>query len=52
MDRIAWIYAFGWYLLTQIAARLLAAPDLNVNVANHIQTAGKQLSPAIGNSGW
>ena len=38
MDRIAWIYAFGWYLLTQIAARLLAAPDLNVNVANHIQT--------------
>jgi len=38
MDRIAWVYAFAWYLLTQIAARLLAAPELNVNVANRIQT--------------
>ena len=37
MDRFAWIYAFGWYLLTQVAARLLAPPDLNVNVAHHIQ---------------
>lgn len=38
MDRIAWLYAFGWYLLTQLAARLFAAPDLNVNVADHVQT--------------
>jgi len=37
MDRVAWLYAFGWYLLTQLAARLFAAPDLNVNVANHVQ---------------
>jgi len=37
MDKRAWVYAFGWYLLTQFAARLLAAPDLNVNVANTIQ---------------
>ena len=38
MDRIAWLYAFGWYFLTQIAARVLAPSDLNVNVADHIQT--------------
>jgi len=38
MDRLAWLYAFGWYLLTQLAARLLAPADLNVNVAAHVQT--------------
>jgi hypothetical protein len=37
MDRIAWLYAFGWYLLTQLAARLFAPADLNVNVADHVQ---------------
>jgi hypothetical protein len=38
MDRVAWVYAFGWYLLTQIAARLVAPADLNVNVAHHVQS--------------
>ncbi len=38
MDRVAWLYSFGWYLLTQLAARLFAPPDLNVNVADHVQT--------------
>ena len=37
MDRWAWAYAFGWALLTQLAARLLAPPDLNVNVAHRVQ---------------
>jgi hypothetical protein len=37
MDRIAWLYAFGWYLLTQLAARLFAPADLNVNVADYVQ---------------
>ena len=37
MDRTAWIYAFAWGLLTQIAARLLAPADLNVNVAHRVQ---------------
>jgi hypothetical protein len=37
MDRTAWIYAFAWYLLTQLAARVLTSPDLNVNVAHRIQ---------------
>jgi hypothetical protein len=38
MDRLAWLYAFGWYLLTQLAARLFTSADLNVNVAHHVQT--------------
>ncbi len=37
MDRLAWLYAFAWGVLTQIAARFLSAADLNVNVAHRIQ---------------
>ena len=37
MDRLAWLYAFAWYLLTQLTARLFTSPDLNVNVAHRIQ---------------
>ena len=38
MDRWAWAHAFAWYLLTQFAARLFAAPELNVNVAHAVQS--------------
>ncbi len=38
MDRIAWIYAFAWYLLMQLPSRLLTDPRLNVNVTHRIQT--------------
>src|SRR5205085_5988542 len=37
MDRIAWVYAFVWYLFMQIVARLVTAPELNVNVAHRVQ---------------
>lgn len=37
MDRFAWLYAFAWYLFGQLAARLITAPALNVNVAHSIQ---------------
>lgn len=37
MDRNAWLYAFGWYVLIQILSRLLTAPDLNVNLSHRIQ---------------
>lgn len=43
MDRYAWIYAFAWYLLTQFAARLLAPPELNVNVAYRVQTGWESI---------
>jgi hypothetical protein len=38
MDRIAWVYAFVWYLFMQIVSRLVTPPVLNVNVAHRIQT--------------
>jgi hypothetical protein len=42
MDRIAWLYAFAWYLLVQLAARLFTAPELNVNLAFRIQLGWEQ----------
>ncbi len=42
MDRIAWLYAFAWYLIMQLAARLFTAPGLNVNVAFPIQPGWEQ----------
>src|SRR2546428_8071704 len=37
MDRIAWVYAFVWYLFMQVVSRLTTSPELNVNVAHRIQ---------------
>ena len=37
MDRTAWVYAFAWWLFTQLAARLLAPAELNVNLAHRVQ---------------
>jgi hypothetical protein len=37
MDRLAWIYAFVWYLFMQAVSRAVTSPDLNVNVASRIQ---------------
>jgi hypothetical protein len=42
VDRFAWLYAFGWYLITQLAARLFAAPELNVNLAHGVQPGFEQ----------
>jgi hypothetical protein len=38
MDRIAWVYAFVWYLFMQMVSGLTTDPRLNVNVARRIQT--------------
>lgn len=38
MDRIAWVYAFAWYLFMQIVSRLATPPVLNVNVSHRVQT--------------
>ena len=38
MDRIAWLYALAWYLFMQLVSRTVTSPDLNANVAHHIQT--------------
>jgi hypothetical protein len=38
MDRIAWLYAFVWYLFMQVVSRAVTPAELNVNVAHRIQT--------------
>jgi len=48
MDRIAWIYAFTWYLFLQVAARLVTSPALNVNLAHNIQPGWEK----VFNSYW
>ena len=42
MDRIAWVYAFVWYLFMQLVSRQATDPRLNVNVAHRIQTGWEQ----------
>jgi hypothetical protein len=42
MDRRAWLYSLGWYLLIQLFSRLLTPPDLNVNLAHRIQPGWEQ----------
>ena len=37
MDRNAWRWAFAWYLLVQLASRLVTPAALNVNLAHRIQ---------------
>lgn len=37
MDRTAWRWAFGWYLVVQLLSRFVTPPDLNVNLAHTIQ---------------
>lgn len=37
MDRIAWLYAFFWYLFMQAVSRVATARELNVNVVQFIQ---------------
>lgn len=37
MDRTAWRWAMGWYLVVQLLSRLVTLPDLNVNLAHAVQ---------------
>jgi len=37
MDRTAWRWALGWYLVVQVLSRFLTAPKLNVNLAHAVQ---------------
>ncbi|HSS20180.1 MAG TPA: hypothetical protein VLL54_08905 [Pyrinomonadaceae bacterium] len=42
VDRLAWLYAFGWYFLVQLASRLITPAELNVNLAHNIQPGWEQ----------
>lgn len=37
MDRSAWRWAFGWYLVVQLASRFVTPAALNVNLAHAVQ---------------
>ena len=37
MDRTAWRWAFGWYLVVQLLSRFFTRPELNVNLAHGVQ---------------
>ena len=37
MDRIAWRWAFSWYLAVQLLSRFFTPPELNVNLAHAVQ---------------
>jgi hypothetical protein len=41
MDRTAWRWAFGWYLVVQLASRFVTPPELNVNLAHAVQPGWK-----------
>ena len=42
MDRTAWRWAFGWYLMIQLFSRFVTPPELNVNLAHAIQPGWEQ----------
>lgn len=42
MDRMAWVYAFLWYLSVQLLSRLVTATELNVNLSQGIEPGWRQ----------
>jgi hypothetical protein len=42
MNRKAWLFSFGWYLLIQLLSRLLTSPSLNVNLSHRMQERWEQ----------
>ena len=42
MDRTAWLWALGWYLMVQLCSRLATPRELNVNLAHSIQPGWEQ----------
>src|SRR5215203_1312945 len=37
MDRTAWRWAFGWYLMVQLCSRFVTPAELNVNLAHAVR---------------
>ena len=46
MDRTAWRWAFGWYLMVQLASRFVTPAALNVNLAHAMQPGWEQAFPS------
>jgi hypothetical protein len=46
MDRTAWRWAFGWYLVVQLASRFVTPAELNVNLAHAMQPGWERAFPS------
>ena len=46
MDRTSWRWAFGWYLMVQLASRFVTPAALNVNLAHAMQPGWDQAFPS------
>ena len=46
MDRTAWRWALGWYLVVQLASRFFTPAALNVNLAHAAQPGWEQTFPS------
>jgi hypothetical protein len=46
MDRTAWRWAFGWYLMVQLASRFVTPAALNVNLAHAVQRGWERPFPS------
>ena len=46
MDRTTWRWAFGWYLVVQLASRFFTPADLNVNLAHAVQPGFERSFPS------
>ncbi|MGH9968699.1 MAG: hypothetical protein ACREBG_12840 [Pyrinomonadaceae bacterium] len=42
MDRTAWVYALGWYLVIQLVSYLITPAELNVNVSHKVASGWEQ----------
>ena len=42
MDSRAWVYAFLWYFIVQLASRLMTPAAMNVNLSHNIQAGWEQ----------
>src|ERR1044071_1209904 len=45
MDRTTGRWAFGWYLMVQLASRFVTPPQFNVNLAHAVQPGWEQIFP-------
>jgi hypothetical protein len=63
MDKLAWVYAFGWYFIMQALSRMLTPAEMNVNVSRAVYPGWNQtfssywkfwlvLTLAVGASLW
>jgi hypothetical protein len=46
MDRNAWRWALGWYLVVQLASRFFTPPAFNVNLAHAVQPGWERTFPS------